>query len=111
MAGPSDGYTQVSAGGRAYEAIAASQAAQPMGATGAIGDTLDGIYIFPATLTPGAVSIADGNVTLWTFPAITVADLRPIFYPFNWKAVVAATPGWRITTGANVSALAWGQFS
>lgn len=104
-----DGGTQVDANGRAYEQVAANQAAQIIGTVGAVGDNIDGIWIFPATTGPGTVIVLDGAVAIWTWPAgITVTDTRPIFVPLNLKSV---NTGWRITTGANVSALAWGQFT
>jgi hypothetical protein len=93
-----------------YETIAASQTDQVMGATGAAGDYLAGVLIVPATTSPGAVSIKDGagtGITIFTGGATSIADLKPFFVPLGMKAATA----WKVTTGANVSAIGVGQFT
>lgn len=104
---PFDGGMQVGALGRQYQIIGASQIAAPLGPSPQFGDTLDQIWIFPATTSPGSVTILDGAITVWTFPAITLTDNRAIFVPLNLRSV---TTGWRITTGLSVSVLASGIF-
>lgn len=97
-----------------YEAVAASQSAQIMGATGAVGDFLAGVLIVPATLSPGAVSITDGNgsaITIFAGGASSILTLHPFFVPIGAKCVNATTPGWKITTGANESAIGIGFFT
>jgi hypothetical protein len=96
-----------------YEAVAASQTDQMMGAAGAIGDRLDAVLIIPATTSPGAVSIEDGNTNTVIFAggASSVASLVPFLVPMGTQGIVSASGGWEITTGANVSAIAFGQFS
>lgn len=97
-----------------YEAVAASQTDQILGATGAVGDYLAGVLIVPATTSPGAVSIKDGNgsaITIFTGGASSVAALVPFFVPLGIKCLNATTPGWKVTTGANVSALGTGNFT
>jgi len=94
-----------------YETVAASQTDQVMGGAGAAGDSLVGVLISPATTSPGAVSIKDGAgsaITLFTGGASSVADLKPFFVPVG--ALSAAGP-WKVTTGANVSAIAIGNFT
>lgn len=97
-----------------YETVAASQSAQTMGATGAVGDRLDGVLIVPATTSPGAVTIADGNgaaITIFAGGAGSVLSLHPFFVPIGAECVNATTPGWKILTGANVSAIGVGRFT
>lgn len=94
-----------------YEAVAAGAADQVMGATGAIGDSLSGVLIVPASTSPGAVSIKDGNgsaITIFQGGANSVTTLHPFFVPFGARASGA---GWKISTGANVSAIGVGDFS
>jgi len=98
----------------AYETVAASQTAQTLGATGAVGDFLAGILIVPATTSPGAVSIIDGNgsnITIFAGGASSVSNLVPFFVPIQAKCVNATTPGWKVTTGTNVSAVGTGNFT
>jgi hypothetical protein len=60
------------------------------------------------------VSIKDGNgsgITVFTGGAASVADLTPIVIELNVLCVNATTPGWKVTTGANVSVLAVGRFT
>jgi hypothetical protein len=94
-----------------YETVAASQTDQAIGATGAIGDYLDSILIVPATTSPGIVSIKDGGgsaITIFTGGATSVADLKPFTVKLGLTSVVGA---WSVTTGANVSAIASGNFT
>lgn len=94
-----------------YQAIAASQTDEPLGAAGEIGDYLAGVLITPATTSPGVVSVKDGagsSINLFAGGAGSVADLQPFFVPFG---AISATGGWSLTTGANVSVVAIGEFS
>ena len=90
-----------------YAAVAASQTASVLGSTGAAGDWLDGFLVNPATTTPGNVTLLDGSSTIATFAFGTLADTRPFFVPVGAIAVTA----WKVTTGANVSILAAGNFT
>lgn len=94
-----------------YETVAASQTDQAMGATGGAGNYLSGLLVIPATTSPGAVSIKDGAgsaITVFTGGATSVASLVPFFVPVLARS---ATGAWKVTTGANVSALATGNFT
>lgn len=94
-----------------YETVAASQTDQVLGATGGIGDYLGGLLITPATTSPGAVSIKDGagtSIVIFTGGATSVSNLVPFFVPLGIKATGA---GWKVTTGANVSAIGVGDFT
>ena len=94
-----------------YETVAASQTDQTLGSTGAAGDILAGLLIVPATTSPGAVSIKDGSgtgITVFTGGATSVSNLAPFFVPIG---AASASGAWKITTGANVSVLAVGDFT
>lgn len=97
--------------GTAYETVAASQTDQAMGATGATGDILAYVLIVPGTTSPGAVSIKDGSgsaITIFTGGASSVSSLVPFAVPVGAKSTGGA---WKITTGANVTAIGFGQFT
>jgi len=96
--------------GRQYETVAASQTAQVLGGTGALGDDIDQILVVPATLSPGAITLLDNAISITLFPggASSVATLHPFPIPLGWKSVSGA---WKITTGANVSCIASGKFT
>lgn len=100
----------VPSGGTAYETVAASQADQVIGALGAAGDYLAGLLIVPATTGAGTVSIKDGGgsaITVFTGGG-TLSDLRPFFVPLG---AISSAGAWKVTTGANVSAIAFGAFT
>ena len=96
----------------AYETVAASQAGQVMGGAGAAGDYLAGLLIVPATVAAGAVSITDGGgsaITVFVGGGTTaLVDCKPFYVKIGAKS--AAGP-WSVTTGANVSAIGFGNFS
>ena len=93
-----------------YETVAASQTAQALGATGATGDYLSHVVCFPATTSPGVVTILDNATTWGSFPggATSTSNLVPFTIPVNSVSVSGA---WKITTGANISCVAVGNFT
>lgn len=91
-----------------YETIAASQTAQVLGVAGKIGDQLVGLLIIPATTGAGTISILDNATSITVFVSGTLADLTPIYLPLN---ILSVSGAWKVTTGANVSAVAIGRFS
>lgn len=98
------------AGEKEYETIAASQSDQVLGAVGQKRDHLVGLLVIPATTSPGAISIKDGSdsgITVFTGGATSVSNLVPFFIPLDIKSVNGP---WKVTTGANVSVLAVGNF-
>jgi len=96
---------------RENEPVAASSTDQILGATGAVGDVLDYMLVVPATTSPGAITIKDGTgspVTVFAGGANSVGSLVP--FPIPWgKACTGA--GWKVTTGANVSVVPFGDFT
>jgi len=92
-----------------YELVAASQTAQIMGVAGAKGDYLSHVIFQPTAVGAGTCTILDGATVIFTYTTGTLADLRPIIVPVNLRATTAA--GWKITTGASMTAAAYGMFS
>ena len=93
-----------------YETVAASATGQALGATGAAGDFLQRLIIVPATTSPGNVLLLDGAISITVFAggASSVNELRPIVVEVGALSVSGA---WSITTGANVSVIAIGNFT
>jgi hypothetical protein len=94
--------------GTEYETVAAGQTAQVLGATGAAGDYLSHVVLQPAAVGAGTTTILDNATVIFTYTAGTLADLRPITVPVNAFSVSGA---WKITTGANMAAVAFGDFT
>jgi hypothetical protein len=108
-----DGGGPVSARGRFYVACPANATTSlddtGQAGAGATGDEIDWLWLYPATTTPGALSLKDGAVTVWAWPAgITLNDTRPIFVPLNLRSQNGA---WSVVAGANMAALGAGAFS
>jgi hypothetical protein len=104
----------VFASGLENETVAASQTDQILGATGAVGDRLDYLLVVPATTSPGIVEVQDADgtaVTVFTGGASSVSNLTPFTIIWGKACTGVTTPGWKITTGANVSVVAFGNFS
>jgi len=93
-----------------YETVAASQTAQVLGATGAVGDFLAGLLVIPATTSPGNVILLDNatSITVFAGGATSVSNLVPFFIPLGMISVSGA---WKVTTGANVSVIGIGNFT
>ena len=93
-----------------YETVAASQTAQALGATGAIGDFVSGILVIPATTSPGNVLLLDNatSITVFTGGASSVSNLVPFWINLGMTSVSGA---WKVTTGANVSCIGVGNFT
>lgn len=96
--------------GSEYETVAASQTAQVLGATGGTGDFISGVLVVPATTSPGNILLLDNatSITIFTGGASSVSNLVPFFIPLGMFSVSGA---WKLTTGANVSAVGIGNFT
>lgn len=94
--------------GLEYETVAASQTDQVLGATGATGDFLSHIVIQPTTTGAGTVTVKDNTTVIFTFTTGTLSDLRPITVPFN---AISTAGAWKVTTGANVAVIGFGDFT
>lgn len=97
-------------GGSEYEKVAASATAQVLGATGGTGDYIAGILVTPETTTPGVITLLDNAVSIPIFVggASSVSNLVPFYVPLG---LISVSGAWKITTGANVSAVGIGDFT
>lgn len=95
---------------RDYETVAASVTAQRLGAEGAKGDFISHLLVIPATTSPGAISLIDGPTSIVVFAggASSVSSLVPFVIPLLLKSVSGL---FALTTGANVSVIAVGNFT
>lgn len=101
---PVDQYAQ-------YETVAASATAQALGATGATGDYLAGVLVFPGIAACGLVTILDNATVIGTFAGggtTALPSLVPFMIPVGLFSVSGA---WKITTGASVTAVGIGKFT
>jgi hypothetical protein len=89
-----------------YETVAASQTAQVLGSTGAIGDYLHRVIVNVATTGTSTVSILDGATSISLMSANTPVGT----YSIEVNAA-SASGAWKVTTGAGASVIAVGQFT
>lgn len=95
-----------------YETVAASATDQILGATGGVGDYLEGLLCVVATAATSQVQIKDGNGSAITvLPNAVGAGVGTYFVPIGLLTVNATTPGWKITTAAGVSVIGTGKFT
>lgn len=92
-----------------YETVAASQTAQKLGTSGAIGDRLGGLLVVPATTGAGNIAVLDGATSISVFATGTLTNLTPFF--IDLKGIKSVSGGWSVTTGENVSVVAVGNFT
>lgn len=94
------------------QSVAAAQADIALGRSGGVrGDRLQHLLIVPATTSPGAVSIKDGGgaaKVVFTGGAASVSSLVPFVAFVDANSEVGA---WSVTTGADVSVQAVGDFT
>lgn len=104
----------VQSAGSAYETVAASQTGQALGATGATGDYLSHCVIYPASTSPGVVTVFDNtnaagtNVIAFAGGASSTSNLTPISVPIG---AISTAGAWKVTTGASVSVTCYGKFT
>lgn len=99
-----------------YVPVAASQTAQVLKGygAGAQGDWLSGVLVIPATTSPGVVTMIDGTggsaitTNIFAGGATSTSNLVPFFIPIGARSQVGK---WQLTTGANLSAVAVGNFT
>lgn len=90
-----------------YEAVAAGQTTQTIGATGAVGDLLERVIITVVTSATGTVAIKDGSDT-----AITISAANTPIGVYSVEIGARSKTGaWQITTGAGATAIAVGRFT
>jgi hypothetical protein len=93
-----------------YETVPASQTAQVLGPVGAAGDYISGILVVPVTVSPGSIALLDGatSIPVFTGGSSSISNLVPFFVPLG---MISAFGPWAVTTGANVSCIASGNFT
>lgn len=94
-----------------YETVAASQTGQVLGGAGAKGDFLKRLIIIPATVAGGLVTLIDGatSIPIYVGGGTSAAvDVKPFVVELGMASQSGA---WSITTGANISVIAVGDFS
>jgi len=89
-----------------YETVAASQTAQVLGGSGAVGDYLHRIVVTVTTTGTSTLSVLDNSTTVLTMAANTPVGV----YSLELTAASASAP-WKITTGARVPVMAVGFFT
>ena len=95
-----------------YEHVAASQSAQVLGSTGAVGDYLHRIVITVTTAGSAAVQIVDGSGTGILTHTILPNSPGGGGGVYNVEINAASKDGaWKITTGAGSEVMAVGIFS
>jgi hypothetical protein len=115
VGGSAKGGLAVVNGGSFYEAVAASQTATVLqSSTGAAGDYLSHCVIYPASTSPGVVTVFDSTNTaansaiLFAGGSTSLSNLAPIPIPVG---AVSVNGAWKVTTGPNVSVVCYGKFS
>ena len=97
--------------GKTYETVAAGQTAQVLGTNGAQGDYIERVVIVPATTAAGVVTLIDGSTSIALHVGggtTALITLEPITVELH---MYSKTGPWKITTGANVSVIAVGDFT
>lgn len=91
-----------------YEDVAAGTTAQTIGESAVSGAYLSHLIVFPASTSPGAVTLIDDGVSKVIFPggADSVSNLVPFVIFFGIDSLGTL----QLTTGANVSVRAVGDF-
>jgi hypothetical protein len=94
-----------------YETVAASQTAQVLGTNGAVGDRILRLVIIPATVAGGVVTLLDGSTSIAVYvggATTALLEVKPITVELG---MVSVSGPWKITTGANISVIAVGDFT
>ena len=89
-----------------YETVAASQTAQVLGGSGAVGDYLHRIVVTVTATGTSTLSVLDNSTTVLTMAANTPVGV----YSLEINAASASGP-WKITTGAGLTVMAVGFFT
>jgi hypothetical protein len=101
--------TSVKSGGNEYETVAASQTTQTIGATGAVGDYLEGLLCVVSTAATSQVQIKDGSdAAITVLPNAVGGGIGTYPVPIG---LTSRTGAWQVTTAAGVSVIALGDFT
>jgi len=91
-----------------YETVAASQTAQVLGGTGAVGDYLHRLIINGVTAATSSVTILDGSTSIVIQTGAAGVPIGVLSVEVN---AVSASGAWKVTTGAGCTVIAVGVFS
>jgi len=91
-----------------YETVAASQTAQVLGGTGAVGDYLHRLIINGVTAATSSVTILDGSTSIVIQTGAAGVPIGVLSVEVN---AVSASGAWKVTTGAGCTVIAIGVFS
>lgn len=97
--------------GAEYEFVDESATTQTLGATGATGDYLRELLCSPQNTSPGIVEIKDGSGTarrMFYGGASSVSNLVPFTISIGANSTSGA---WQVTTGADITVMAFGNFT
>ena len=92
--------------GTTYETVAASQTAQVLGQSGAVGDTIIRLIVTVNTASTSTVTILDNSTSIAIMPAVTPVGVYSIDL-----GVQSVSGPWKVTTGAGATVVAVGNFS
>ena len=92
--------------GTTYETVAASQTAQVLGQSGAVGDTIIRLIVTVNTAASSTVTILDNSTSIAIMPAVTPVGVYSIDL-----GVQSVSGPWKVTTGAGATVVAVGNFS
>ena len=92
--------------GTTYETVAASQTAQVLGGSGAVGDTIIRLIVTVNTALTSTVTILDNATSIAIMPATTAVGVYSIDL-----GVQSVSGPWKVTTGAGATVVAVGNFS
>jgi hypothetical protein len=91
-----------------YETVAASQTAQVLGTTGAVGDYLHRLIISNVTAATASVTILDGSTSIVIQTGAATITLGIFSIELN---MASASGAWSVTTGAGATVIGVGIFS
>ena len=91
-----------------YETVAASQTAQVLGGTGAIGDYLHRLIVSNVTVATASVTVLDGATSIVILTGAAGQSTGVYSIEMN---MASASGAWKITTGAGCTVIGVGIFS
>ena len=91
-----------------YETVAASQTAQVLGGTGAVGDYLHSVIISNVTAASASVTLLDGSTSIVIQTGAATLPLGIFSINLN---MASASGAWKVTTGAGATVIGVGIFS
>src|ERR1700690_1379851 len=95
-----------------YQSVGPSTSAVLSGGGGGVkGDFIAGILLVPTSLSPGVITITDGEgspITIFAGGGSSLSNLVSFLIPLGIKSTNGA---WTVTTGANASVIVTGGFT